>query len=547
MAEQETVQHGGAPAREDHDRGHNTSATQYPSVSITTHNRPRFGSSFFALRFHARLLTVLAFSLALSFLALGFRTIQMLSTNRYASDQTLANHAAQLYAVHAPLPLLYAHILPTLAFARMFEVKEDAARSTAQDITFKNHSCRMTKAQSSQLSPPLSRLAGSLLGVQHSISLNLTFALSSFARQLPKFYEWPLTRLDMAIRLTRNRSHLQETLVTANELFDIDKSWESGIDSYGLKAIEGYNVAFDKSAQKVLPPLADSLSLLLIAQDRYNDVFATLRGLGLSRCVDSLEQSLSEGDPELWHGPDGKRYQTGGWISRLWTRPGGSPPIPKISLANALSESISRYWSIYNLIYTTRAKNILLHESANSFLPPREFPFERNPNLTIFDGPPFRQPIGSRRRSPLGLSKKENDTISALAHGIRNRAIVLDSPYRWTWDHVSTANITLQPFPDHIPCPYGLKFSANSPSSSLCSPSTSASPIAPYPFVHSSTPTYNRLLALQHLRNVFAVVRDFQVPYHKAIHQHGNFIAAVQKARTQWYEEQYIQRTKHSP
>lgn len=54
----------------------------------------------------------------------------MLKNNRYASDQTLFDYVAILYAAHTSVPLLVAYLLPTLAFPCMLDSKRHAARET---------------------------------------------------------------------------------------------------------------------------------------------------------------------------------------------------------------------------------------------------------------------------------------------------------------------------------------------------------------------------------------------------------------------------------
>lgn len=178
-----------------------------------------------------------------------------------------------------------------------------------------------------------------------------------------------------------------------------------------------------------------------------------------------------------------------------------------------------------------RCQNILLYERVNSYLPPREF-WHLVENPTIFDGPPFRQPTGSRRRNPLRLSQQGNCTVVALARGIRNRAIPLDPPDQWTWDHGSTANFTPPSFPARVPCPPGLRFPAGSPWSLFCGPSSSSASSS-FPFAHRDTTTHNRLLALQHLRDVFAVIQDHQAPFEQAIRQRSDSLTATEEAKRQ--------------
>ncbi|KAI4122112.1 MAG: hypothetical protein LQ338_005994 [Usnochroma carphineum] len=293
-------------------------------VSVTRIRR-KFHSAFVAPRFHYRILTLLASFLTLIFVAFIFRAVGMLRSNRYALDQTLLDHTAQLYATHISLPMLYAHILPALAFLRMFETKGRTARETALAVRYNSYPCAMTEEQSLNLASSLQLLAGSLDQLWN-VSISVTIKLPDLAKDLHRLSDRPIGRLDEAIQLTRNRSHLQETLITANELFYLDQGWipdVRGINSYGLKALEDYTVQLEKLLQRFLPSLESALSLLLAAHDRYAAVLTTLRDLKLSRCAEDLKQSLSE--PTLLDVLDAKDEEEGkgeggqssGWAARL--------------------------------------------------------------------------------------------------------------------------------------------------------------------------------------------------------------------------------------
>ncbi|KAL8717109.1 MAG: hypothetical protein Q9225_005620 [Loekoesia sp. 1 TL-2023] len=309
---------------ETNDEGEIGSAAPQVSISTTTHPWRMCISAFMLVR-----------------IAAIFSITGRLRTNPYASDQTLLDHAAQLYTVHVSIPLLATHVLPTLAFSRMFQVKEDAALQTAQAVNLKHYyPCPMTEEQASQLGLSLHRLHGSMLQLHYSVSLNLTGTLRHVPKTLLHLSDRPMQQLGDAILLTRNRSHTQEIFISANELFDILNGWEfqiRGINSYGLKALEEYSVDLERSVKEVLPYLEDSLSLLLTAYDHYDDVFKVLHNIGLSHCQKNLEQSLSITDGQEREGEEGHKPSGWGACLRNWRGKPRYPVRPK-------STSVSFSW-----------------------------------------------------------------------------------------------------------------------------------------------------------------------------------------------------------
>lgn len=189
-----------------------------------------------------------------------------------------------------------------------------------------------------------------------------------------------------------------------------------------------------------------------------------------------------------------------------------------ISLSTVLSLSLYHYYSIYSLLYSIRYYNILLHERIVSYIPPQDFlSRDWNEEKTFFTSLPFRHPT-TKAADPLGLTKEEYDTRLFLAREIRTRKIPLPPPDAWSWEHASTANITLRPFPSRIPCPWGLMYAAGSASSSLCNESRSY--MLDFPNAKEGTATWNKLLGLSHLRNVFKLIEEWQAPYTHAAKQH---------------------------
>ncbi|KAL8993920.1 MAG: hypothetical protein Q9188_007205 [Gyalolechia gomerana] len=501
-------------------------------------------SAFVARRLYYRLPILLIVVCVLSYVVLSIR---MLINNPYASDQTLLNHAALLYATHAPLPLLFAHILPTLAYRPMFRIKEDAVRRTYLGVKYEiclrlapewpgnpasHQSCSypMTREQSAQLSLSLNKLDNSLLQLKGYVDHNVTSDLQFFAGVLPLCLLVPMMLFDEAIAWTRNLSHGEETLVNANELFHMVYVMHESINTYGLQAIEMYNRQLEKEAKDQLLSLERLLALLLSAHDDYDDLFRTLHEIGLAHYTDALKQILSEGVQEGEAG-DGKGQSWDAYLKMTFKGRTRTPRIPTVSLSTVLSSSLYHYYSIYTLLYSIRYRNILLHRSTVSHIPTQAFaPWELEswePDLnttttTFFTSPPFRHPTGPRLLNPLKLSKEERDTALALARQIRNRKIPLPPPDSWVWEHESTANINLRPFPSRIPCPWGLTFPAGSPTSLLCNRSESY--ILEFPNAKEGTTTWNRLLGLKHLRDVFVLVEQWQVTWGQAVEQHTAWV-----------------------
>lgn len=260
----------------------------------------------------------------------------MLIINRYASDQTLLDHAALLYATHAPIPLLFSHILPALAFTPMIRIKEAAVRQTYLAVRYtkclrltpRSKTCPypMTTEQAARLQLSVNRLDSSLYPLSNSVEMNLTYKLQWFALPFKSLYEMPLRDLDEAIASTRNQNHADETLINANELFYLYYMDES-INVQGLIPLERYNRELERVAQKPWPSLERSLSLLLSAHDDYGDLFQTLDEIGLAHYADPLKQILSEGVLEGEEG-DGQGQSLGGYLKKTFTGRGSTPRIP---------------------------------------------------------------------------------------------------------------------------------------------------------------------------------------------------------------------------
>ncbi|KAI4267716.1 MAG: hypothetical protein L6R38_008131 [Xanthoria sp. 2 TBL-2021] len=541
-----------------HNQG-DTTSTFSPPISPWPAYRSKLGS--IALPCFRIILSILAFLITMLVGALLVRAAAMLRTNRYASDQTLINHAALIYAAHTSLPLLTAHILPTLVFPRMFLIKAEAAQSTVQQLRLGTFPCRTIKKQSAKLSPRLDQYEHSVNQLYLFTFLKLRAGLPGRARGFLEYGELSVKKLNDAISTTRDRSHRQEVLISAEELFDFFRGWgccrDRGINTHGLRVLDEYNVHLDTRLRETLPVLEQLLTMLVNVWDRYADVFETLNSIGLSHCRGSFEQSLSEGEQWLWDGAYNEEEmgeeQSSGWITsatrkwRNWNRPPRTPVSISfcrhahlanadrgqiLSTADAISIGVFHYWSIYTILSALRRHNILLYRSANSYLPPGDFwhwQLAINFTSTIFDRPPFRYPTGAIQRDPLRLSKQENDTMAALDRLIRNRTLLRDSPDKWIWSHPSTANVTLRPFPDQIPCPPRLELQAGLPAWFLCNSSLSSPEIPLYPFADPNSTTYKRLLGLQTMRDVFALILDLQEPFDSAIAQHMEFMDAREK------------------
>ncbi|KAL9104814.1 MAG: hypothetical protein Q9163_000262 [Psora crenata] len=435
------------------------------------------------LRFRLALLALLLIlPVLLLILSLVFRITRMLLSNRYASDQTLLDHTALLYVAHASLPLLFAHLIPTMTFPHLFSVTYKTSALTAKAVRWKYFTCPMTNEQSFQLLPPLELLKKWLQQLNWMVRWEIDDRLRLFTELLDYVLQKPLKELDKAILDTRNRSHGQEILISAHELFPLLDGWKRplyshGINSYGLRALERYSVSLNEKLGALLPLLWEAVSLLLAVHDHYNNVFTVLDDIGLSHCRKDLEEDLSEA-------------LTWPWL---------------------VKESAERDYGDVDL----------------------------EPNSTsVFNNPPFREPTGSRRRRLLQFNKTENDIIDGLATGLHDRGIFIDPTDIWAWNRSSTANDTFQSLPSRMPCPPGLKFPIGSPWSYLCSSPSLASPPSGhlYPFARANTTTHNKLLALQHLRDVLAVIADRQKTLHQAFHNYSGSIAANNHANEELSE-----------
>lgn len=308
-------------------------ATSPVIVPNTTQGWRETISLVVALRLRRVLLALLLISPVVFLVS---RITRMLLSNRYASDQTLLNQAGQLYAVHASLPLLYAHLLTTVTFPTMFALAHEGAYLTEGAVRREYSSCPMTPEQSSQLLPPLVLLAESTRRLENLVEGELhqrlvMLAEEGFRSRIPR----PLELLDQAIRDTRNRSHRQEILICAHDLFPLldGLGWPKdagGINSYGLQPLEGYSVSLDKEVDEVLLFLGKALHLLLDVHDRYNNVFTTLGDIGLSRCREALEKELSQGRQHPWVVENDEEREPSGWIARLFKRPAGEEPRPLV-------------------------------------------------------------------------------------------------------------------------------------------------------------------------------------------------------------------------
>ncbi|KAL9018479.1 MAG: hypothetical protein Q9185_004219 [Variospora sp. 1 TL-2023] len=468
-----------------------------------------------------------------------FDTVRKLNTNRYASDQTLPNHAAQLYTTHTLLPLLFTRVLETAPFPRMFKAKWQAADLVSWSVPWKKSMdpryrtaspiCSMTGEQARQLQPVLYSFERSLRELDCWIGTHVSVhLLANGLSGLSGLTEWPIRELDKAILSTRNRSHPWELAVAANDLFHVNDGFAglSSINTQGLNEIIWYTKYLDRQLNDSLPQLEVSIRRILTAYESYLNATTALDNLGLSRCrtkferefanMDQLQDDMMDNGKE----EEGKGDLLWRWSARLQgTIMGDTLPlrrrIPNISVANALSDGLYAYWALYCLIYTLRWNNNLLHESANSFIPPREFRF-------LKERPP-----------PLQFPKEQKDTMASLSQAVRRSAIWLDFPNHryWNWTHPITANITLKPFPNRIQCPHWLKIPAGSPSASMCHSTWVTSP-ASYPYAPLNSTTHTKLLGLLHLRNVFAFIRDSQLPYQLAVTQYRAWIDNTPRSRS---------------
>lgn len=134
-----------------------------------------------------------------------------------------------------------------------------------------------------------------------------------------------------------------ETLINANELFDVPIAVDESINAQGLQPIEKYNIELERVAKDLLPLLERSLSLLLSAHDDYNDLFKTLDEIGLAHYADPLKQILSEGVEEGEEG-DGKGQSWGGYLKTTFTGRSSTARIPVIlyPLASLIRKLLTR-------------------------------------------------------------------------------------------------------------------------------------------------------------------------------------------------------------
>ncbi|KAI4116030.1 MAG: hypothetical protein LQ338_007775 [Usnochroma carphineum] len=415
----------------------------------------------------------------------------------------------------------------------------------------------MTETQAARLTPWLNQWENTVKELYLLTSSQLRTELPTGAAWDP-WRRLPMKQLDEAIFVTRDRSHRQEILNSANELFHVTYNFPRGINSYGLRALDEFNVLLDEELGDVLPEFEKLLALFIETWDLHAGILDSLRDLGLSHCIGILERSLSEGEPELWDGGHNTEEVPGlqeasswgaNWM-RKWSNWGRPPRVPVsmslcpyaglananrgqiLSIADALSIGVFHYWSIYTILYDLRRHNILLYRSANSYLPPSAFFFWElavNSTRSIFALPPFRHPTGAVRPNPLQLSKQENDTLAALDRTLRNRTLLRDSRNDWLWSHPSTPEDALRPFPSQIPCPRGLDLRPGSPASLLCNSSLSSPEVPFYPFADPTSTTYQRLLGLRTMRDVFALILDLKKPLDRAIVQHMDFMDAQEK------------------
>ncbi|KAL8757553.1 MAG: hypothetical protein Q9184_004177, partial [Pyrenodesmia sp. 2 TL-2023] len=260
------------------------------------------------IRRHCRPRWILLAILIASALTFLFDTTRKLSTNRYASDQTLPNHAARLYSAHILLPLLFTRVLETAPFARMFWVKWQAAWSVACYVRWNKSSalcpriaspiCSISEEQVLQLRPVLDSFEGSLWQLNSYTAFNLSVHLPELAKWLPELTYRPIRQLDEAILSTRNRSHRWELAVAANELFDVTDGFAGlrSINTHGLKVIAEYNEALDRQLNNSLPLLEGSIRRILTAYESYLNVTTALDNLGLFRCRRSFERDFANMD-----------------------------------------------------------------------------------------------------------------------------------------------------------------------------------------------------------------------------------------------------------
>ncbi|KAL8968312.1 MAG: hypothetical protein Q9197_004947 [Variospora fuerteventurae] len=372
-------------------------------------------------------------------LILGILSYVGLAIRIYASDQTLLDHAALLYATHAPVPLPFSHILPALALPSMFRIKETAVSQTFLAVEYTNclrlalgdQTCPYptTGEQSARLKVSLDKLDSSLLPLDNHVRWHLTPELKGFG--LPTIsHHWgmPLPTLDQAIASTRHQSHVAETLINANELFDVPIYMGRSINARGLEPIETYSSELERAAKDLLPLLERSLSLLLSAHDDYDDLFKTLDEIGLAHYADPLKQILSEGVEEGGEGVS--KGQSWGGLKTTFTGRNRTARIPVVLSSTVVPSSLYHCYSIYTLLYSIRYHNILLYKSTVSNIPAKVM----NLNViadrkTFFTSLPFRHPT-TKLRKPLGLTKEENDTALSLAREIRARAIPIPPPMR---------------------------------------------------------------------------------------------------------------------
>ena len=423
------------------------------------------------VRVRRRPFSILAWSLFMAlfialFIATIHRTAYVLSVNPYASDQIIANHTARIFATHASLPLLYAHILPAAAWPPMFLAKEAAVGRTKDAIEAGKTPCP------SQLIPPLDLLAKSLSQLYYQTS---RLSWKPFGLE----YGIAVNSVDGEISQLRNRSHLWERLSSVEDLLfeQALTSLPHSINTHGMREIAAFCQTIDREIQWGMQGLVDYLSFLLIAHDRYEDVFKTLEDTpGYPGCDALLQQSLSEvkrkkvkgegkkKEEEEEEGGEGRRrwynvhVNVSDWGARLRRRRSkvfgkfgngdGTTSIPgttevrvsSTSLQDTLTSSIYHIWSHFTLLYNIRNDNILLSQSVHSFIPPRASldvilrPRPSSWSWSIFRCPLFRQATGSSQIRLSSLSKEDNDTIAWLDQEIRKRRIRIEPPEEWVWE-----------------------------------------------------------------------------------------------------------------
>ncbi|KAI4120913.1 MAG: hypothetical protein LQ338_006677, partial [Usnochroma carphineum] len=468
------------------------------------------------------------------------RVARMLDYNRYASDQILHTQAIQLEAAHASVPLLFAHILPTLGLVSLLDIVHDASRLTAQAVTLEYFECPMTWEQSMSLGPSLALLADSVGKLDKLVEEELQPNMDSFAWRLPRLSWRPVQLLDQAILKTSNRSHGLESLICANELFPLlnNLATPRGINTLGLLPLEGYSVSLDECIGSVWPSIERTVSLLLMVHDHYNGVFEKGDELGLSRCRASLEQSLSRGKKRPWHVEENV-----GFIARLVQRLKTTPPVlftttskQQASIPITIHTALFNYWSMLTLLHNLRHDNVLLYTSANAYLPPVIFRRKELNKTSIFDNPPFRQPSGSKRRQPLQVSEQDDHTLNTLAQSLRDRGISMDPPEEWTWTHPSINNKLLHSLLA-ARVPYFIPFSPGGLNSTVSSNPVSCTPSSSSLSTSPSSSTQRKRLSLHSFRDLFVHQGNTMTDLGHMYRDHSAFVHGEWRADRQRMRE----------